>query len=362
VCISDACEASQSPKASVGERCCFLLGIGLQHHSCDNVDKVEGRLESVESGFAQLNIAISQILAQTNGSRTSSIVPLSPPDTATNAYSEDEQPEDASHDESMGHHIFRDPGEMIDYFHGSSSIFVLCNQLKALMMEKNEADPQILQILAEVCRTAGEIETLPIAYEQAAVRLPMKQQSLSAVEHFLRHVDFSTDIFVPENLLENLERIYSEPLKPQDEAWATCFHAIIILVLGRETALPASNALLTGFARNLLPSRAALVNQRLLTSPRLINIQALLLLVNLPYATMVLSVEALTPQQSIAAQQYDPPGWAEMIFVRTTTRFISRVWDRADWPPPPLVSRLYTRKNHRSPIHKAVSLSAGRVR
>lgn len=203
----------------------------------------------------------------------------SPPDTATHTHSDDAQPDHPSTDESIGHHIFRDTGEMIDYFHGSSSLFVLCNHLKSRMMEQDETDPQILQVLAKVCRTAGEIETLPIAYEEATVRLPMKQQAVSAVEHFLRHVDFATDIFVPENLLGNLERIYLEPLKPQDEAWATCLHAIIILVLGRETALPASNALLTGFARNLLPSRAALVNPRLLTSPRLINIQALLLLV-----------------------------------------------------------------------------------
>ncbi|KAH8424958.1 uncharacterized protein LDX57_002704 [Aspergillus melleus] len=111
----------------------------------------------------------------------------------------------------------------------------------------------------------------------------------SSIEHFLQHVDCQTDVFDPQNLRHQLDRVYEE----HDDVWAICFKTITLIVLGLE--ITHAGTLIGDFARSLLPNRAALVSSRVLTTSRLVNVQTLILL-------------------SVAAQQFDPPGWAELIF------------------------------------------------
>ncbi|WPH01314.1 Hypothetical protein R9X50_00415300 [Acrodontium crateriforme] len=266
---------------------------------CDSVDLIQDRLKRVESNFARLNNTLSGA-AETNRpvSRSSSSRLQSRNSPSIETDSSSEEDDDLSPTQLLEVHVFRNQADKIDRFHGSSSLFVLCNQLRLQILQSQiieTNDTALSKILLDICEAAGEAETFQITNEQASVRAPSKQQVLGAIGHFFQHVDYTTDIFVPENLLANVERIYSEPSKPHDEAWITCFRAIVLLVLGREVSHQSSNALFGDFARDLLPNRAALVNSCLLTSPRLINIQALLLV-------------------SLAAEQFDPVGWDELIF------------------------------------------------
>jgi hypothetical protein len=170
---------------------------------------------------------------------------------------------------------------MVDRYHGSSSPFFLCNRFRVrILATRTTTESSPLQDkLQNLCEVAGMTEPLPPCSDQYQIHLPPKQQVITAISHFFQHVDYTTDIFVQSNLLSNIERVYSQPTKPADDAWAICFRTIILLVLGMEISAQSRNALFGDFACSLLPSRAALVNSRLLMTPRLIHVQTLILLV-----------------------------------------------------------------------------------
>ncbi|EED15852.1 conserved hypothetical protein [Talaromyces stipitatus ATCC 10500] len=195
-------------------------------------------------------------------------------------------------------HIFHSDADMIDRYHGISSPFALCNRLQLRTLALSDPiEPYALQeLLRELCETAGRAEPFPSYNDQFPIQLPPKQQALAAVTYFFKHIDCATDIFVEQNLLATLERVYSQPPEPGDDTWAVCLKALILLVLGVEISTQADSALFGDFACSMLPSRAALVSSRLLNTPRLINVQTLILL-------------------SVAAQQFDPPGWSELLFI-----------------------------------------------
>ena len=181
-------------------------------------------------------------------------------------------------------HIFRNEVDMIDRYYGPSSLFVLCNGFRLRILATKEAtefSSSLGDILESICKAAGATESFPPYSDQSLSHLPPKQQALAAIHNFFQRIDSTTDLFVQSNLLSNLERIYSQPMKPSDETWAICLKTILLLVLGNEIAAQENNPLFGDFARSFLPSRAALVNSRLLTVPRLINVQTLILLVRL---------------------------------------------------------------------------------
>lgn len=178
-------------------------------------------------------------------------------------------------------HIFRSPVDMVDRYHGLSSPFTLCNNLRTRILATPDAPESVSlrDILGSLCEIAGATEPFPSYNDEPSIKLPPKQQVITAVGLFFQHVDCMTDLFVQSNLLANVQRVYSQPPEPGDDAWAASLKAIMILVLGVEISTQADNALFGDLARSLLPNRAALVSSRLLTTPRLINVQTLILLV-----------------------------------------------------------------------------------
>lgn len=202
--------------------------------------------------------------------------------TLDDEMSDDESQSDIDDDTDL--HVYRNKLDVSDRYHGPSSLFVLCSQLRARVMDSDEAigfGIHMQDALNSLCESAGASEPFPSHNEQPLVHLVPKQQAVTAVGHFLKHLDITTDVFSRSSLLANLERIYSQPPKPGDDAWAICFKAIALLVLGMELSVQAKNALFGDFARSFLPSRTALVNSQLLITPRLINVQTLILLVRL---------------------------------------------------------------------------------
>lgn len=191
---------------------------------------------------------------------------------------------------STGTHIFRSRVDMVDRYYGPSSLFGLCNGFRLRASAASgmiEPSDSLEEMLESICKIAGTTEHFPAYSDQSLNDLLPKQQTLAAVDKFFQHVDSSTDLFVQSSLLSNLERVYSQPMKSRDETWAICLKTIILLVLGNEMSTQANNALFGDFALSFLPSRAALVNSRLLTVPRLINVQTLILLVRFLLLTIV---------------------------------------------------------------------------
>ena len=178
-------------------------------------------------------------------------------------------------------HVYHNQADTSDFYHGPLSLFVLCKQFRscALSVSNSECCPSLRDMLQNLCERAGVLEPFPPFGGQPVINLLPKQQATTVISHFLQHVDCATDVFVKSNLLTHVERIYSQSAEPGDDIWAICFQAITVLVWGMELSAQAGNGLFGDFARSFLPSRAALVNSRLLTTPRLINVQTLILLV-----------------------------------------------------------------------------------
>ncbi|CAO2648115.1 Nn.00g090370.m01.CDS01 [Neocucurbitaria sp. VM-36] len=264
----------------------------------DSVDGVKERLINIESHLSRLAVSIEQNMDHNNSCAASSTLQAS---VAGNLYVEDVEDRPASpgpySDECTDLHVFRNRVDMVDYYHGPLSLFTLCKQFQsyAPSIRNAESGASLGDMLQNLCDRAGVVEPFPPFGGQSVVSLLPKHQVITVIGHFLQHADCATDIFVKSNLLAHVERIYSRPTEPGDDVWAICFQAITVLVWGMEISAQGGNGLFGDFAHLFLPSRAALVNSRLLTTPKLVNIQTLILL-------------------SIAAQQFDPPGWAELIF------------------------------------------------
>lgn len=290
----------------------------LSTQSCDNVDRLDDRLKAIELHLGRLSDTItpsafvnasddsdaggSQYGARRRpgrSSRRSSDVQSNEDDDDDEANSDlprherdgQDDVSDASapladENDAANLHIFRSPVDMADRYHGPSSLFALCNQLRlrlALNLNTTEStadSSSIFEALQDLCNLAGTSE--PFLYfppDQGFMPLLPKAQVAAALERFFANLSVSSDLFVRSNIEQNFHRLYSQNTKPGDDAWATCFRVITLLVLGLEISSQAQDALFSGFVSSLLPSRAALVNTHLLTTPRLINVQTLILLV-----------------------------------------------------------------------------------
>ncbi|OJJ68008.1 hypothetical protein ASPBRDRAFT_58582 [Aspergillus brasiliensis CBS 101740] len=187
-----------------------------------------------------------------------------------------------------------------EYYFGRPSVAALCESLrKRVAPHTTEAIWQPLcDMLHHLCETISLSEPIPSNSGRLVVPLLPRQQVTAAVDQFFQHQDCQTDVFVPENLRSSLERMYSQHQRQSDDdAWGICFQ--VITLLARVTS-QATHGLPGSFAHPFVPSRAVAVCPGLLTTPRLINVQTLLLL-------------------SVAAQAFDYSGSAELIFAHACT-------------------------------------------
>ncbi|KAL3473678.1 hypothetical protein BJX99DRAFT_192633 [Aspergillus californicus] len=264
---------------------------------CDSVDQLQGRLANIESHLQRLTLSPEQSQEQNT--------PLSLNGCLSGGKERSERCEDEGYvrrQPSVGglDQAEQEDTEVNRSCVGPFSLVALCERLRECTLSSHNppVSSGLSSKLQTLCETAAVTETLPSCSDEPPVLLPPRQQAMAAIERFSHFGDCITDLFVPSHLLANLESIYAQPHSPGDtsESWTICFKTIIVLALGIEIAGQHSNATFFGdFARSLLPSRAALITPRLLTTPKLINVQVLILL-------------------SVAAQQFDPPGWAESIF------------------------------------------------
>lgn len=259
------------------------------------MQRLQDRLNHIESHLGRLSVAgpnsdrgelsSEALTAQGSSSRRS---PVDDYDDDDNDEEEDEDDEEEAfsrpRNTSRELLVFRNQADMVDRYHGPSSLLVLCNHFRIQVQAAGHtvgAGP-LSDILQNVREIAGSTELFPSGCDHSPDYPLPKQQAITAISHFFQHINCSTDIFVQRNLLANLERVYAEPERHRDDGWATCFKAITLLVLGIEVSAQAGNALFSDFARSCLPSRTAMVNPRLLSTPRLINVQTLILLVSPP--------------------------------------------------------------------------------
>ncbi|PWY67985.1 hypothetical protein BO94DRAFT_503581 [Aspergillus sclerotioniger CBS 115572] len=251
---------------------------------CDSIERLQDRLTTIESHLSRLHGTGPGLRTPTFEEDQETTVSCGLGGlSASSANDSDMEDEDNKE------------GATPDYSFGPASVSGLCDQLRKRILsatEETEAEWRPLcDMLQHLSDMAGRTEPFPSYSDRIHVPLLPKQQVVTAIDRFFQLQDCQTDVFVPDNVLANLDRVYAQQ-QPEDDAWRICFQTITLLVLGTGNS---QSALFGDFARSFLPTRAALVSSRLLSTPRLVNVQALLLL-------------------SVAAQRLDPPGWAELIF------------------------------------------------
>lgn len=137
-------------------------------------------------------------------------------------------------------------------------------------------------LLEHICLEAGVEESNDLQADPTPIRLPPKQFLLVAQARFFQQIDYATDLFVHPCFWSNVERVYSRPLTPADEAWAICFNSIVLIVLGPESLNQHSDPQIAAqfFRPYLLTILSAVSNSRVLMVAKIVNVQALALLVS----------------------------------------------------------------------------------
>jgi hypothetical protein len=116
--------------------------------------------------------------------------------------------------------------------------------------------------------------------------LPPRQLFLVAQSQFFQNCPWASELFAAARFRDQVERLYSGPLTPEDEPWALCLHTIALLVLGPEVQMIDQNHMDKShlYSKQSSPSRligwqANFSNRPILLQPRLITVQTLALLV-----------------------------------------------------------------------------------
>lgn len=168
------------------------------------------------------------------------------------------------------------------------SLVSLCEQLRDVVSEtciEHNANNVLpaggkLSVDACVCQLFdrfNSLRNLEIFNDGSLVDLPPRSLLAMACIPFLQSKDLATDLFDQEVFRQNVERIYGSPYRSEDAAWAICFNLIILLGFGVDQSSRASGDFLKPF---LLNATRAYFSMGLMLTPKLIDVQALSLLVS----------------------------------------------------------------------------------
>jgi hypothetical protein len=277
----------------------YLNKVLIRKSRCRNFERLESRLNSIEGELSSLT-ALLKISESPRHSRAGSTDGFDDNVSVASHHKSDVTSSPAS---PTSRRIIRGEDEQGDQYHGPGTLVSLCHELKdAVLAKEDTASPDAntnntnnkrhsqcsfssnetyTDLLDRICILAS-YEPPMEGHEHTPIRLPPKQLLLMALPQFFSQVDYSTDIFVETHFTANIERVYSRSTSPADDAWAICFNTIILLVLGSENWTMGNDPLMvTQFAIPLFQAmRVALRQAKFLTTPRLINVQALALLVS----------------------------------------------------------------------------------
>jgi hypothetical protein len=183
-------------------------------------------------------------------------------------------------------HIVRNDSQSLDRYHGPCSLYALCKEFHDDPIfggpEKNTATHTAVPehgMLQEMLNEAGNEPHLDIPSQPVGICLPPRQFLNLVVGPFFKNTDYATDVFVRSTFQPQIDRMYSQPIGPFDEGWAVCFNVIVLLGIKSEPTTQGNSH----FIQSLLQTmRMAINNPRVFLTPRLVNVQALALLVRLP--------------------------------------------------------------------------------
>ncbi|KAJ4189604.1 hypothetical protein NW755_005608 [Fusarium falciforme] len=239
---------------------------------CQNFEALEDQLSSIQSDLSTL----TSLVRSGNGAKS-----LPTP-------GEDWLPEDtaARSDETSAaprkdRNIARDVSQSVDRYHGPSSLYTLCKEFHddpvfGTSDHDSNDGVAVRVMLQQMLAEASKEQQLDIASDHTGICLPPRQFLNIVVGQFFKTADYATDIFTRSNFQANLDRIYSHPPRPSDEGWAVCFNVIVLLAIGKDQTSHGNSPFIQPFLQTL---GMAVNNPRVFLTPRLVNVQALALLV-----------------------------------------------------------------------------------
>jgi hypothetical protein len=246
---------------------------------CQNFDEIQDRLIMMQGELSWLTATLkrSNIAArlELDFERDLPSVDVSPPSHSGGTVA---PPTPAGH-------VVRHGGTQIERYYGPWTLVALCRDFEAdLASHVGSSNGEVVgglinKMLLDTTRTdddnldpgtrPGQLDT--------SICLPPRQLLSAMLDSFLKQADYSTDIFCRKTIYEAVERVYKEPSSPTSEPWALCFNLIILLTLGAEHPVHSEDP----FVRPMLQAAyAAAKKPSCFMSPRLVNIQALALLVS----------------------------------------------------------------------------------
>lgn len=182
-------------------------------------------------------------------------------------------------------YIVRQEGSSIDQYHGPGSLYALCREFCDDSIFKDsrgesgiENDSLVPILLKKLCTDASRVHDMNLFSQLPTITLPPRQFLFAMAGKFFKNADYTTDIFVQSNFLMQMDRVYAQALRPVDEAWAACFNMVALLAIGKDQDAPSNTPRVQSFNKTL---QIAINNPRLFLVPRLVNVQALALLVSL---------------------------------------------------------------------------------
>lgn len=181
--------------------------------------------------------------------------------------------------------VVRDGETQIERYHGPSTLVALCREFEAdLASQVGSSNDKIVgglvnKMLLDTSRTDDDNLDLETGLGQLDTRicLPPRQLLSVMLESFLKHADYSTDIFCHQTISEAVEHAYKEPSSPTSEPWALCFNLIILLALGAENPVHSEDPFVQPMLR---AAHATATKPSIVRFPRLVNVQALALFVS----------------------------------------------------------------------------------
>ena len=275
-------------------------------HRCKNVSGLEDRLSNIEAEMSSMNNFFKTARNQRLPFEPCTEDVFSGEGSVIDPLEEDGQSLAASE-----RHIIQTVSNSTDHHHGPCTLLALCNEfcdnlLSAQNIQNSNRGHNESQLAAKspspnvtigvkglldrIRLEAGSCESFDLQTDPVPIRLPPKQFLLMAQTQFFQQADYGMDIFVQSHFSSNVERVYSGPFTPTDEAWAICFNTIILLVLGPESPNHDGDSLIgSQFVRPfLMIVRSALNNPHILMAAKLVNVQALALLVSTHVMTRTL--------------------------------------------------------------------------
>ena len=250
---------------------------------------------------------------------------ITPESGSPSSFSDEELPENFF-PKPIDRHIVRSQDDLSDRYHGPCTLLALCNEFRDLVVgtqgqgsqtsENNEVGLGVDDgeraslsdaassrkersnaLLMTMCMSVSIEEPINLHPDNTPICLPPKQFVVMAHTTFFQQEDPTVDVFCQANFLRHVDRIYRRYLSPDDDAWALCFNIIILLVLGAEQSGSGNDPM--GGSQFALPFlstiRRTMNNLKLLMAPKLINVQALALLVCLSLDLKGLCAIACTP-------------------------------------------------------------------